>query len=100
MGSYKATISCLRLIFRLAVICYFTTVAFLQRQIPHKIDPFFRLHRGPNEEEIIDDCRDRETLWDQQQPCTLMGRDKRREVSGHGLQVVGHEDTAFFRSAL
>jgi hypothetical protein len=29
-----------------------------------------------------------------------MGHGKRREVSGHGLEIVGHEDTAFFRSAL
>lgn len=28
-------------------------MAFLQGQIPHKINPFFRLHCGPDEEEII-----------------------------------------------
>ena len=74
------------LVFRLTVICYATTMAFLQGQIPHKIDPSFRLHCGPDEEEIINGCRDRETLWDQQQSRTLMGRDKRCEVSRHGLE--------------
>ena len=73
--------------------------AFLQGQIPHKVDPFFSLHRGPDEEEIIDGCRDWEALWDQQQPCTLAGRDKLREVSRHGLEIVGYKDTAFVSSA-
>src|SRR5215813_9167657 len=62
--------------------------AFLQGQIPHKVDPFFRLHRRPDQEEIIDSCRDRETRWDQQQPCTLAGRDKLREVSWHGRATL------------
>jgi hypothetical protein len=28
-----------------------------------------------------------------------MGRDKRREVSWHGLEIVGHENTGFGSSA-
>ena len=63
--------------------------AFLQGQIPHKVDPFFCLHRRPDEEEIIDSCRARETRWDQQQPCTLAGRDKLREVSWHVVAWSG-----------
>src|SRR6266446_4445020 len=42
-GVTSQSYSCLRLVFRLAVIRYSTTVAFLQGQIPHKIDPFFSL---------------------------------------------------------
>jgi hypothetical protein len=53
--SYQPT-----LVFPLACLmsCYppiRTVVAFLQGEIPYKIAPFFGIHRGPDEEQIVYD---------------------------------------------
>ena len=69
----------------------------LQREIPYEVSPFFRIHGGPNQEQLVYCCRDRQMLRNQEQPGTLTGRDKHREVSWHRLEIVCDENPTVLR---
>src|SRR2546422_11604134 len=77
--------------------CRAANLYLLQREMPYEVSPFFRIHGGPNQEQIVYCCRDWQMLRNQEQPGTLTGRDKHCEVSWHRLEIVCDENPTVLR---
>jgi hypothetical protein len=52
------------------------------------VDPFFRFHRAPDEEQILNDLPSREALWYQEHTSARLLTDEYRKMPGHRAYIV------------
>jgi hypothetical protein len=68
-----------------------------QRKVCDPINAFLGLGRRRNQQQIIDYARNREWLRNDQDSCAALAPDEFREVTWHGLFVMGDTHSTLFR---
>ena len=64
------------------------STASLEWETHDAVDPFFRCHRAPDEEQILNDLPSREALWYQEHTSARLRTDECRKMPGHRPYIV------------